>query len=131
MTPPTRSRHAAFRSAVLAALALAGLAACATPFGGTASRGTVSPKTMAACRQRADAVFDQQNRDAVYRADMYAASQRDAPFGGAGMAGNPSSGLSDRYARDTILDDCLNGTTSGADVTTGAPPPNAAPAPKQ
>ena len=73
MTPPTRSRHAAFRSAVLAALALAGLAACATPFGGTASRGTVSP----------------------------------------------------------ILDDCLNGTTSGADVTTGAPPPNAAPAPKQ
>jgi hypothetical protein len=129
MTPPTRSRRAALGSAVLAALALAALTACSTSFGTTASHEGVSAKAMAACRHRADQVYDQQNRGAVYRTDSYAGSVRDAPFGGAGPAGNPSSGLSDRYARDTMVDDCLNGMANGADVTTDAPPPAAA-APK-
>ena len=130
MTPPTRSRRAALRSALLATLAVAGLTACAPPIGGTASRETASPKAMAACRQRADTVYDQQHRGAVYRADTYAGSLRDAPFAGSGPAGNPSSGLSGRYARDNILDDCLNGASGSADVTTDAPgPATATPAP--
>ena len=123
MTPPTRSRRANLGSAVLAALALAALTACSTSFGTSANRAGASPQAMAACRHRADAVYEQQNRGAVYRTDMYAGSQRDAPFGGAGPAGNPSSGLSDLYARDTMVDDCLNGMATSADVTTDAPPP--------
>jgi len=128
MTPPTRSRRAALGSAVLAALALAGLTACSTSFGHSANREGVSPKVMAACRHRADMVYEQQNRGAVYRTDIYAGSQRDAPFAGTGSAGNPSTGLSDRYARDTMVDDCLNGMSNGTDVTTEPAPP--APAPK-
>ncbi len=128
MIPPTRSRRAALRSALLATLAVAGLTACATPIGGAPSREAANPKAIAACRQRADAVYDQQNRGAVYRADTYAGSVRDAPFAGSGPAANPSSGLSGRYAHDTILDDCLSGASGSADVGTEAIPP-ATPAP--
>lgn len=107
---------------LLAALALAGLAGCAE---GGGARSGATPKAMAACRQRADEVYERQNRGAVYRTDTFVASQRDAPFGGSGPAGNPSTGLSDRYAHDTILDDCLNGMASST-TTSGTPSPAAA-----
>jgi len=127
MTPPATSRRAAHQLAVLAALALAALTACATPIGGSANRQAASPRAMAACRARADQVYDEQNRGAVYRADTFAASQRAAPFAGAGPGANPSSGLSDLYARDTFLDDCLNGASGSADVSTETPTPDATP----
>ena len=123
MTPPTRRRRAAPGVAVLAALALAGLTACAIPLGGGANQSAASPKAMAACRQRADAVYTMQNRDAVYRADMFAGTQRDAPFAAAGVAANASSGLSARYARDTMVDDCLRGASGSADAPPAAPEP--------
>ena len=124
MTPPPPIRRSIVRVVppLLAMLATAGLAGCApTSSSSSANREAASPKAMAACRNRADDVFNQQNRADVYRSDMYAGGQRDAPFG-AGLPGNPGDGLSARYARETMLDDCLNGTSGGTDT----PSPTAA-----
>lgn len=86
----------------------------------------------AACERRADEAYSLQNRDAIYRADDYAASGRDAKFSGSGFLNAPS--LSNQYAREQMVDNCLDvrssapgGTTPAATVITGAektaPPP--------
>jgi hypothetical protein len=112
----------------LAVLALAGLAACSTPIGSTADRAGASPKDMVACRRRADEIYTRQNPADVYHSDMLAGGQRDAPFGGLGQPGSPTDGLSSRYTRETLLDDCLNGLSGSADApasaeTSGDPQP--------
>lgn len=101
------------RLAVLAALAVA---ACSAP----EPRAGLSQAQTAACRQRSDTVFLSQNRATLYRADSYATSTRDAPMG-AGLAQVPSSGLSDRYARDQMMDACLR-SQSGNVGAINAPP---------
>ncbi len=136
MTPPTPIRSIAMRpgrqplAASLAVLALAGLAGCSHPIGSTADRAGATPKEMVACRQRADEVYNRRNPAEVYHSDMVAGGQRDAPFGGLGQPGDPGDGLAGRYARETLLDDCLNGLTGSADTQPSAEtPPAAAPAP--
>jgi hypothetical protein len=114
--------------AVPAAVALALLAGCGHPLGDTSAREGVPPQTMAACRHRADEVFDRQNRADVYRSDMFSGGERDAPFAGSTLAGSPTAGLSARYARETLLDDCLNGIANRAGGTPDAPEPQVTPA---
>jgi hypothetical protein len=104
-------------------LAVLALSACAHPIGTTADRAGATPKAMAACRQRADEVFDRQNRAEVYRSDMYAGGERDSPFAAGGMSGNPGAGLPARYERETMVDDCLNATAGSPGATPDAPPP--------
>jgi hypothetical protein len=104
----------------VAAIAVATLlSGCA----GSASRahGGATAATIAACRSRADEVYDKQNRDQVYRSDTYAGGTRDAPFSSTGLPGITSNGLSGRYARDTLEDDCINGSSAniGASDDTG------------
>jgi len=74
----------------------------------------------AACRQRADQMFQAQNRGNVYATDQYVSSTRASPLGGAAPTSITST-LSDRFARDRMYDDCLNNggprTTSPAPVT--------------
>jgi hypothetical protein len=83
----------------------------------------------AACRQRADEVYLMQNRGEIYRADQYATSTRDAPYASSGVVGVTSSGLSGRYARDSLLSDCLSGNHPAGPVTPGeAPAPGTSPA---
>ncbi len=125
--PATRKRASAARSlpgvSLLAGLALAGLTACSHPIGSTADRAGATPKAMAACRQRADQVFERQNRGEVYRSDMYAGGERDSPFAATGMSGNPGAGLPARYARETMVDDCLNAASGNPGVSPDAPVP--------
>lgn len=101
----------------LALLALLGLAACAAP-----ARLHGSAAQEAACSKRADEVYERQNRGAIYRADSYATSGRDAPFGGSGYLNAPS--LSDQYAREQIRDNCLSGRSNASanDVAPSAAP---------
>ena len=137
MTPPTPTRSTATRpgrlplAGSLAVLALAGLAACAQPIGSTANRAGATPKEMVACRQRADEVYNRRNPAEVYHSDMVAGGQRDAPFGGLGQPGQPGEGLPGQYARENLLDDCLNGLTGSADAPASAETPamTASPAP--
>ncbi len=111
------------RAGLLGGVAL--LAGCAPS--APASHATTAQ--LAACRQRADQVFEQQNRGAVYQADMYASSTRDAPFGSSGLLGS-SSGLSDRYARDKIQSDCIDGINGAPGPVPGAAAPVTGPAQK-
>jgi hypothetical protein len=87
---------------LLLGAALLGLTACA---GAPRLHGSAAQER--ACRARADEIYLKQNRADIYRADAYATSGKDAPFAGAGRLDAPS--LSDQYARDQILDACLNG----------------------
>ena len=125
MSPPTRRCRTVVRLSAyfLAVLTLGGLAACTRPIGITADRAGATPKAMAACRHRADEVFERQNRGDVYRSDMYAGGERDSPFAATGMSGNPSAGLSDRYSRENMVDDCLNAASGAPGATPDAPPP--------
>jgi hypothetical protein len=128
MTPPSRARRAPLLALPLALLAAATLAACTQSFGSSANRAGATPKAMAACRMRADEVYEHQNRAEVYSADMLAGGQRDSPFAAAGTPGSPTAGLSGRYARETMLDDCLNGMAGSPGATPDAPPPAEGPA---
>ena len=72
-------------------------------------RSDASPAALAACRARADAVYNTQNRDDIFRQDAYATGQKDSPFHGATVLGGDSIGLSNRYAREKFIDTCLAG----------------------
>ena len=98
-----------FASLAATSLTLVALAGC----GSDQDRPRASAAQQAACRQRADEVYQKQNRGDVYRSDQYATSTRDAPFASSGLIGVTSSGLSGRYARDKLLDDCLGSVTAG------------------
>jgi hypothetical protein len=89
-------------AALLATLVLAG---CAAPT--PQSRASAAQQT--ACRQRADEVFLQRNRGAVYSSDAYVSGTRDTPYSASGVAGNTSGGLPDRYSRDALYTDCIHG----------------------
>ncbi len=78
---------------------------------------------LAACRQRADEVYQKQNRAELYRSDEFATSSRDAPFASTGLPGITTRGLSGEYARDVLVDDCLN--ASGAPQGAKLSPANA------
>lgn len=59
-------------------------------------------QTLAACRQRADEVFAEQNRGAVYDSD-----NRLSPFSSSYVPGITTRGLGERYSRDTMIDNCV------------------------
>ncbi len=81
----------------------------------SALRSSASPAQMAACRSRADAIYEHQNRADIFREDAYASGQRDAPFGGASSFGSTAS-LSNRFARERLVDRCLAGTLDRIDT---------------
>jgi hypothetical protein len=101
------------------ALALAvffalGLQAC-TP---APPRTQASAAAQTACRARADQVFEQQNRGAIYREDNFVSGLRDTPFGSAGLGSTMPTNLADQFGRDRTMQDCLDGI--GASGNSGA-----------
>ena len=99
------------------------LAGCARPPGAASS---ASPAQAAACRQRADEVYERQNRADVYRSDTYASGTRDAMFSSYGSPAASIATLSGRFARDRMLDECLRGVAGNVASTPDAPAPAAA-----
>jgi hypothetical protein len=81
----------------------------------------------AACRQRADEVHDRQNRADLYRSDTLAGGARDAAFSGTGAPGGSIAGLSARFARDRMVDNCLRGVAGNVASTPDAPGPAPSP----
>jgi hypothetical protein len=102
-----------------ACVVLGALAGCAPQVQSARSRATAAQ--IAACRHRADEVWQQQNRSEVYRSDSWATSTRDSPFAGAGLPGTVSSGLSGQYAREQMLDNCLNSATGSGGTAAQEP----------
>jgi hypothetical protein len=105
---------------LLLTLLLGGLlAGCAAPADGPQA----SAAQAAACRARADEVYDRQNRADVYRSDSYAGGTRDAMFSSTGSPAASIGALSGRFARDRMLDNCLRGAANNVASTPDAPPP--------
>lgn len=111
-----------------ALVALLALSACTPPPAPTAFRtgGRSDAAAVAACRARADEVYEKQNR-----VELSLRDQRDIPFASQGLSGITSQGLGARFGRDQMVADCLNnvgGGPAGAGPTQGTPGPTMSPA---
>ena len=100
---------------LLPALALAQCAPPPPPTG----QAKADAATLAACRERADQVYDRNNRDAIYTIN-----NRDTPFS-ANYTPRVDAGLSQRYGHENLIRDCVRNTGTETDRTTTS----AAPAP--
>jgi hypothetical protein len=105
--------------AISFALPITLLAACHAPpppAAAVAGSSRADQATAAYCRQRAEEVYLTQNRDALYRTD-----NRDSPFAGAYVPSVTSRGLSDRYAQDRMIADCIRNTGERTNPSHTAP----------
>jgi hypothetical protein len=79
--------------------------------------------TVTACRERAEQLYQLQNRDQLYRT-----SNSVTPYSGAPTTGLPTQGLSAQYANDVAVSDCIRNTGTQTRRNGGpATPPPAAP----
>jgi hypothetical protein len=67
--------------------------------------------TQAACRQRANQVYEQQNRAQIYSPQ----SQVNSPYSANYTPDVPNRGLSDLYAHDRMISDCVRNIGTGAE----------------
>jgi len=105
------------KAATAAALVLCvALGACASR---PSQLSVTDRETIAACQSHADQVYDRLNRGTIY-----SIGDNGAPNSSIGLVGNPTEELSDRYARDRMIDRCVRGVApSGAAVAPAVPPP--------
>jgi hypothetical protein len=82
------------------------LAGCAMEHGPQAQ---ASAETRAACRQRAEQIYSQQNRGDIYRPPAAV----NTPYSAGYMAGVSDRGLSDVFAHDRVVDDCVRNAGTG------------------
>lgn len=73
--------------------------------------------TRAACEKRAEQAYEQQNRGAIYNPS----SQVNSPYSGNYTPGVTDRGLSDLFAHDRRVSDCVRNT--GTDAVRSPPPP--------
>lgn len=88
------------------------LSACAgrPPLTGQAQ---ADAETQAACRQRADAVYNQQNRGQIYSP----ASQVNTPFSNNYQPDQTDRGLAQLFSSGQIINDCVRNSGTGAERT--------------
>lgn len=70
-------------------------------------------QTRTACRQRADEVFNQQNRGDIFRPG----SQVNTPYSASYLPGVQDRGLADRYAHEKMVNDCIRNAGTGQTVS--------------
>jgi hypothetical protein len=68
-------------------------------------------ETLAACRQRANEVYNQQNRGDIYSAN----SSENSPFSANYVPGITSRGLPQLFAHDRMVNDCVRNAGTGAE----------------
>jgi hypothetical protein len=99
---------------LLGALALAGCNAA--PRSGQAQ---ADAETRAACQQRAEQAYEQRNR-----ADIYSPPATvNTPYSANYMPSMTNRGLSDLYAHDRMVNDCIRNTGTTGDRTVPTTPP--------
>ena len=92
---------------------------------------TVASADRTACRQRADEIYNKQNRAEVYRSDTFATDTLDSPYSVSGLPGITTNGLSGLYQHDNLVSSCVNNHNSpgsgsdpaGPAATTSTSPP--------
>jgi hypothetical protein len=103
--------------ALLAPLLL--MLTCCQPPPAPSPESRADAATLAACRERADAVYNRQNRGTIY-----AITNRDAPFSGSYIPAPVDGGLSQLYTHENRIRDCVRNTGT---ETSRAPTPEPAP----
>lgn len=95
---------------LLPVVALLTLSACtdSAPLSGQAQ---ADAQTRAACRARADEVYNQQNRAEIYSPPP----QVNTPYSGNYVEGLSDRGLSQLFIHDKIVSDCVRNTGTGAE----------------
>ena len=96
------------RSAALCVLALTATAACQQ---NRPPLSVTDRATIAACTQHANQVYDRLNRGTIYNAP-----QTGLPNSSTGLMGDPTAGLTQRYAYDDMVNRCVRQIGTGADV---------------
>jgi hypothetical protein len=91
---------------LLGAVALSGCKG--PPTGGQAQ---ADAQTRAACRQRAEQAYDQQNRAEIYSP----LSPVNTPYSANYVPDSSDRGLSDLFAHDRMINDCIRNTGTGTD----------------
>jgi hypothetical protein len=86
------------------------LAACVAD-GGAGGETHADAATQAACRQRADQIYNQQNRGDIYRPLEAVNTPSSAGY----APGATDRGLSELFARDQTIRDCVRNTGTGAE----------------
>jgi hypothetical protein len=109
-------------SLVLLAPALLSLAACNPP---QTPQAQANAALVAACRQRADAVFTQQGRGEIYRPPPAV----NTPFSAGFAPGVTNRGLSDQFAHDRFVNDCVRNTGTGEERSQAPAYPESLPSP--
>ncbi|MDE2515027.1 MAG: hypothetical protein KGL12_03275 [Rhodospirillales bacterium] len=106
------------RPSTLLGLAALALSACSVPLS------DAQRQTVAACRERADQVYEAQNRGAIYLPHP----SSDTPFSSNYAIGGSDSGLIARHADDQMVTDCVRntGTQPMGDGTKAPPAPGGA-----
>lgn len=98
------------------------LSACGAPQGGQAQ---ADAATRAACQQRANQAYDQQNRGEIYSPT----ANVNTPFSANYLPGQADRGLSDLFAHDRMINDCIRNTGTGTERSPLSPPAGARAAP--
>ena len=104
------------RLSVLLLPPLMALTHCAPPPPSGQARADAA--TIAACRERADAVYNRRNRDQIYTIN-----NRNTPYSAAYAPGVTDQGLADRYSHQNMIRDCVRNTGTETDRTTESNPP--------
>jgi hypothetical protein len=92
------------------------LSACDSPLQAPQTR--ADAETQAACRQRAEQAYEQQNRAEIFSPP----SQVNTPYSANYVPGVSDRGLSDLFAHDRMVSDCVRNTGTGAERSQPSPP---------
>jgi hypothetical protein len=97
---------------------LGALALSACDAGPPSAQAQADAATRAACRQQAERAFEQQNRAQIFSPPPTV----NTPFSANYTPDVPSRGLSDLFAHDRMVNDCVRNTGTGAERTPPQPP---------
>ncbi|WP_428537154.1 hypothetical protein [Rhodopila sp.] len=100
--------------ALLLAVALAG---CDRP--APTGQARADAETRAACENRAEQAYEQQNRAEIYGPQ----SQVNTPYSANYVSGDSTRGLSDLFVHDRMVSNCIRNTGTNTERTPPASPP--------
>lgn len=95
------------------------LVACGGPLTSRSPQSRTDAQTEAACRQRAEEIYDRRHRGDIYSPTP----EINAPSSGSYAPGAPDRGLSQLYEHDNLINDCIRNTGTETDRGPGQSPP--------
>ena len=102
------------RLPLIALMGVLALAGCAGPSPSGQAHGDAA--TLAACRQRAEETYNQQNRGDIYRPQ----AQVNTPYSADYAPSTSGRGLAELFAHDRLINDCVRNTGTGTERSTPA-----------